>query len=582
MATQDFNLGLRSVARTHKGLVRAHNEDVYLERPDIGLWAVADGMGGHRKGDVAAARISEVLSAIPAPDGEEAYLAAVRGALEGVNGELYAQGAGISDDRTMGATIAALFVVGDRFTCVWAGDSRLYRVRDGTCAQLTKDHTLVQEMVDAGTLSEAEARNHPRRNVITRAIGADREIVLETIQGGIRPGDIFILATDGLTTVCSAEDLAAALDGGDLDAAAERLVALYLERGAADNLSLVIVETEERASAEARVQRRLATILAADVVGYSRLMEANEEATLRTLKAHRSIIDGLIMGSGGRVFSTAGDSVVAEFPSAVEAVRAAVAIQEQLEARNAELAEENRMLFRIGVNLGDIMVDGDNLYGDGINVAARIEGLCEPGGVYVSGSVYGQVEGKLDLSFEDKGEQAVKNIVRPVRVYRVYADRDQGSEAAGEASSAAPVRPSVAVLPFENMSRDPDQEYFTDGITEDIITELSTISGLSVVSRHSSSVYKEKRVPVKQVGRDLNVRYVLEGSVRRAGDRLRIAVKLIDAETDHHLWVERFDRDVEDIYLVQDEVARQVAQALEVALTPGAGGGPPKDPPKTA
>ncbi len=307
---------------------------------------------------------------------------------------------------------------------------------------------------------------------------------------------------------------------------------------------------------EERVQRRLAAILAADVVGYSRLMEADEEGTLRTLKSHREIIDGLIARHEGRVFSTAGDSVVAEFRSAVEAVRSAIAIQEELKARNAQLSNEGKMMFRIGVNLGDIMVEGDNLYGDGVNVAARLEGLCAPGEVYVSGIVHGQVEGKLSLGFEDKGEQAVKNIAKPVRVYRIRTSAgDNTDQDAIEDSLLLPNKPSIAVLPFENMSGDPEQEYFSDGITEDIITELSKISGLFVIARHSSFVYKEKSVSVKQVGRDLGVRYVLEGSVRKAGNRLRITAQLIDSGTDNHLWAERYDRDLTDIFAVQDEVA---------------------------
>ncbi len=322
--------------------------------------------------------------------------------------------------------------------------------------------------------------------------------------------------------------------------------------------------------AEERVQRRLAAILAADVVGYSQLMEADEETTLRTLKNHREIIDRLIDRHEGRVFSTAGDSVVAEFRSAVEAVRAAIAIQEELKARNQQLSDEGKMVFRIGVNLGDIMVEGDNLYGDGVNVAARIEGLCAPGEVLVSGSVHGQVEGKLSLGFEDMGEQTVKNIAKPVRVYRVRAStrENMGQDAIGDSLPLSD-KPSIAVLPFQNMSGDPEQEYFSDGITEDIITELSKISGLFVIARHSSFIYKEKSVSVKQVGRELGVRYVIEGSVRKAGNRLRITAQLIDSGSDHHLWAERYDRELEDIFSVQDEVARKVAEALEVALTRG-------------
>jgi len=322
--------------------------------------------------------------------------------------------------------------------------------------------------------------------------------------------------------------------------------------------------------ADERTQRRLAAILAADVVGYSRLMEADEETTVRTLKAHIEVVDLLISNHNGRVFSTAGDSVMAEFGSAIEAVRAALTIQEELEIRNGKLPVISRMKFRIGVNLGDIIVEGENLFGDGVNVAARIEGLCAPGEVYVSDLVQRQVEGKLELGFEDKGEHAVKNIAKPVRVYRVYG---VGTETAQEQDIAAeapelPDKPSVAVLPFSNMSNDPEQEYFSDGITEDIITELSKISGLFVIARNSSFVYKGSPVSVKQVGRDLGVRYVLEGSVRRAGNRLRITAQLIDSASDHHLWAERYDRELEDVFAVQDEVARQVSKALEVALTP--------------
>jgi adenylate cyclase len=321
---------------------------------------------------------------------------------------------------------------------------------------------------------------------------------------------------------------------------------------------------------EGCVQRRLAAILAADVVGYSRLMEADEEATLRTLKRCREIIDRLIADHEGRVFGTAGDSVMAEFRSAVEAVRAATAIQEALGAHNIDFPDEGKMMFRIGVNLGDIIVEGTNLYGDGVNVAARIEGLCAPGEVYVSDSVHGQVEGKLSLGFEDKGAQTVKNIAKPVRVYQVRrTTKDYVARSATVGSLPLPDKPSIAVLPFENMSGDPEQEYFSDGITEDIITELSKISGLFVIARHSSFVYKQEPVSVRQVGRELGVRYVLDGSVRKAGNRLRITAQLVDSVSEHHLWADRYDRDLEDIFTIQDEVARKVTDALEVALTHG-------------
>ena len=324
----------------------------------------------------------------------------------------------------------------------------------------------------------------------------------------------------------------------------------------------------ERAMAEERVQRRLAAILAADVVGYSRLMEADEEATLRTLKSHREIIDGLIVRHEGRIFSTAGDSVVAEFRSAVEAVRAAVAIQEELKPRNEHLPNEGKMIFRIGVNLGDIMVEGDNLYGDGINVAARIEGLCAPGEVYVSGSVHGQVEGKLSLGFEDMGEQSVKNIAKPIRVYRVRTtSEDNISQDAIGASLPVTDKPSIAVLPFDNMSNDPEQEYFSDGITEDLITALSRIRQIQVVARNSTFSYKGKSPNIQHVSDELGARYVVEGSVRKAGNRIRVTAQLIDGKTGNHLWAERYDREITDIFDVQDELT----DTLVGAIAPGIG-----------
>ena len=322
--------------------------------------------------------------------------------------------------------------------------------------------------------------------------------------------------------------------------------------------------------AEERVQRKLTTILAADVEGYTRLMRADEEATLGTLTQYREITDNLIARRNGRVFSTAGDSVVAEFGSAVEAVRCAVEIQEELRVRNAEQSDDRRMRFRIGINIGDVMVRDGDLFGDGVNVAARIEGLCAPGEVYVSGSVHGQVEGKLSLGFEDKGEQAVKNIAKPVRVYRVRtsSEENKDQDATGD-PLPLPDKPSIAVLAFENRSNDPEQEYFSDGITEDIITELSKISGLFVIAQNSSFVYKGKPVSVKQVGQELGVRYVLEGSVRKAGNRLRITAQLIDSGTDNHLWAERYDRDLEDVFALQDEITGKIVAALEVRLTAG-------------
>ncbi|MDX1513345.1 MAG: adenylate/guanylate cyclase domain-containing protein [Gammaproteobacteria bacterium] len=320
--------------------------------------------------------------------------------------------------------------------------------------------------------------------------------------------------------------------------------------------------------AEARAQRRLTTILAADAVGYSRLMGRDEEAALRTLKGHREVIDRVIARHEGRVFGSAGDSVMAEFGSAVEAVRAAIAIQEELAVRNAERPDDGKMSFRIGVNLGDVMVEGKNLYGDGVNVAARIEGLCVPGGVYVSGGVHQQVEGKLSVGFEDKGAQAVKNIAKPVRVYQVVGvSPDQTDAVPDEDSFPLPDKPSIAVLPFENMSGDPEQDYFSDGISEDIITDLAKISGLFVVARNAAFLYKNQAVKPAEVSRDLGVRYVLEGSVRKAGDRVRISAQLIDAGTGYHLWAERYDRELTDIFALQDEITEKIVAALEVRLS---------------
>ncbi len=326
--------------------------------------------------------------------------------------------------------------------------------------------------------------------------------------------------------------------------------------------------------AEGRVQRRLAAILAADVVGYSRHMEGDEVGTRARLHSlHSELIDPRIAADGGRIVKTTGDGILVEFSSAVDAVGNALAIQSAVAGRNSGLPEEQRLVFRVGINLGDVIIEGDDIHGDGVNVAARLEGLCEPGEVYVSGTVRDHIEGKLEATFDDLGERTLKNISKPTRVYRV---RDESAETAVASRERAgvlslPDKPSIAVLPFDNISGDPEQEYFSDGITEDIITELSKISGLFVIARHSSFIYKGKQVSLKQVGRELGVRYALEGSVRKAGNRLHITAQLIDATSDHHVWAERYDRDLEDIFAVQDEVARHVAEALAVALKPGEG-----------
>jgi TolB-like protein/TPR repeat protein len=307
------------------------------------------------------------------------------------------------------------------------------------------------------------------------------------------------------------------------------------------------------------MERRLAAILAADVVGYSRLMEADEEGTLRLLSAYREIIDGLIADHRGRVFGSAGDSVIAEFASPVEAMRCAVKIQQELESRNGNLAQDRRMQFRIGVNLGDVVAENENLHGDGVNIAARLEELAEPGGVCVSGTVYDHLAGKLDIVLDDLGEQKLKNIARPVRVWR-WAGEDTAQSR--DIHPALPDKPSIAVLPFTNMSGDPDQEYFSDGITEDIITEISRFQDLFVIARNSSFSYKGKAENVQKIATELGARYVLEGGVRTAGKRIRITTQLIDAESGHHLWAERYDRDLADVFELQDEISQRVASTV--------------------
>jgi len=316
------------------------------------------------------------------------------------------------------------------------------------------------------------------------------------------------------------------------------------------------------------LERRLAAILAADVVGYSRLMEADEVGTLAALKSHREqLIDPKIADRSGRIVKLMGDGALLEFASVVDAVDCAVAIQEGVAARNRDVPADRRLDFRIGIHLGDVIVEGDDLYGDGVNVAARLETLAEPGGICISQQVFDQIETKLDLSYEDLGKQQVKNIARSVHVYRVGVD-DNGRAATDAAGEVLPHsdKPSIAVLPFTNMSDDLEQEYFSDGISEDIITVLSQVSDLLVIARNSTFVYKDKVTDVKQIGRDLGARYVLEGSVRRAGNRLRITSQLIDASDGHHLWAERYDRRVDDLFDVQDDITRNVATALQVAL----------------
>jgi TolB-like protein/class 3 adenylate cyclase len=361
------------------------------------------------------------------------------------------------------------------------------------------------------------------------------------------------------------------------------------------------------------LERKLTAILCADVFGYSRLMGENEEATLRTLSSHRKLIDSLIEQHHGRFVNSAGDSVLAEFASVVNAVQCAVETQTTLNAENANLPPNRRMEFRIGVNLGDVMVDGAQIYGDGVNVAARLENLADPGSIFISGSVHEQLGNKLALGYEDLGEQFVKNIAKPVRVFRVRSEgeaapitktarvtrkyvRRGAFSIAGVAIIAAtivfvqhlrlrpptttasipsaqspaltlPDEPSIAVLPFTNMSGDREQEYFSDGMTDDIITALSRLQGLFVIDRNSAFAYKGKPVKAQQVSRELGVHYLLEGSVRKEVNQLRITAQLVDATTDYEIWAERYDRPLQDIFALQDEIVRKIVTTLKLQLT---------------
>jgi adenylate cyclase len=364
-----------------------------------------------------------------------------------------------------------------------------------------------------------------------------------------------------------------------------------------------------------KFKRKLAAILSADVKGYSRLMGEDEEGTIRTLNAYKEVMTGSIQQHRGRVVGSAGDSVLAEFASVVDAVRCAVGIQEELKDRNKQLAEDRRMEFRIGVNLGDVVEEGDTIYGDGVNIAARMESLAEAGGICISGMVYENIKNKLALGYEYVGEQTVKNIKEPVRVYRVVMEpgvtkagkglrgKVKGKRAlvlgivaafvvvaavvtiwqfilrpaslpvekADPKKMAFPLadKPSIAVLSFVNMSDDPKQDYLGDGLSEDIITALSKVGNLFVIARESSFSYKGKPVKVKQVAEELGVRYVLEGSVRKAGDKTRITAQLIDAIQGHHLWAERYDRELKDIFAVQDRIIKDIITALQVQLKEG-------------
>jgi len=316
---------------------------------------------------------------------------------------------------------------------------------------------------------------------------------------------------------------------------------------------------------EPRIQRKLAAVFSSDMVGFSRLMEVDEAGTLARLKAHRlELIDPAILKNGGRIIKTTGDGMLVEFASASNAVECALEIQRRLARRNVDVDPERRILFRIGINLGDIIVDGDDIYGDGVNIAARLQEHASPGGISVSHAVREQIANKLDVQIADTGEQQLKNISRPMRVYRLILDGADNAAAGVQAASHSGTAEhlSVAVLPFANMSGEPDQDFFADGLTEDIITELSRFRDLLVISRNSTFVYKGRAVNVQEVARAFGVHYVVEGSVRKAGNRVRITVQLIDAKSDRHVWAERYDRELSDIFEVQDEVVSSIVGTL--------------------
>ncbi len=357
---------------------------------------------------------------------------------------------------------------------------------------------------------------------------------------------------------------------------------------------------------EKEVKRQLSALLSADVKGYSRLMEEDEVTTVRTLEEYRGVISGLIEKHRGRVVDSPGDNLLAQFTSVIDAMEAAVEIQKELKAKNADLPENRRMEFRIGINLGDVIAEGGRIYGDGVNIAARVESLSDSGGISVSGTAYDQIAKKLPLGYEFLGEQTVKNIEKPVRVYRVLMDPEAAGKVIGEKRPISrhwrwaavalivvagalviwnfyfrhpfepasvdkmafplPDKPSIAVLPFNNLSDDPEQEYFSDGLTEEIITALSQVPKVFVIARNSTFSYKGKSVKVNQVAEELGVRYVLEGSVRKAEDRVRITAQLIDAIKGHHLWAERYDRELKDIFAIQDEITKEIIAALQPKL----------------
>jgi TolB-like protein/class 3 adenylate cyclase/tetratricopeptide (TPR) repeat protein len=315
-----------------------------------------------------------------------------------------------------------------------------------------------------------------------------------------------------------------------------------------------------------RIGRRLSAIMSADVAGYSRLMGLDETGTARILREHRVVADAIVAKHGGRIVTTTGDGMLIEFPSVVDAVECAVAVQAVMAERNDGIPQDKRMLFRVGINLGDILIEGDDILGDGVNIAARLEGIAAPGGICISGSAHDQVRGKVAVEFTDLGEQELKNIARPVRAYAVVGDGLGGwiqPDSTTPSRSSAP-RLSIVVLPFANIGG--DAEYFVDGVTESLTTDLSRIAGSFVIARNTAFTFKGKAVDVKQIGRELNVRYVLEGSVQRGGNRLRVNVQLIDAENGNHLWAERFDKPVADLFDMQDEIVSRLANTLDAQL----------------
>ena len=319
------------------------------------------------------------------------------------------------------------------------------------------------------------------------------------------------------------------------------------------------------------VQRRLAAIVSVDVVGYSRLMGADEAGTLAALHAHRAVlIDAKIAEHGGRIVKTMGDGLLLEFPSVVEATQCAIEVQQGIAERNEGVDEGKRIIFRIGVNLGDIIIEGEDILGDGVNIAARLQELAEPGGVTIASRVHDDVRDRLEVVFADTGEQSLKNIAHPMRVWQWTATTSTAAEpTTGDKLLPLPDKPSIAVLPFDNMSGDPEQEYFVDGLCEDIITILSKVSGLLLISRNSSFLYKGQRLNIRRIAGELGVRYILEGSVRKSGDRIRVTAQLIDATSDHHVWAERYDRQIDDVFEIQDEITKEIVTSLQVKLAEG-------------